>query len=75
MRLYGYQILIGSLPIALIKAIYVSPLRLKKMRNTIMSFNNGKASVPDGFPILFSKKCWHIFKGDLMAAIEDFYNK
>jgi hypothetical protein len=33
-----------------------------------------KAPGPDGFTGTFYNVCWHIIKGDLMAAIECFYH-
>jgi hypothetical protein len=29
---------------------------------------------PDGFIGVFFKKCWHIIRGDVMAAINSFHN-
>lgn len=44
-----------------------------EVRNTIMSFNNGKVLGPVGFTMLFYKKHWQIIKEDLMKFFHNFH--
>ena len=44
------------------------------MFDAIAQLKNNKAPGPDGFPVEFYKKCWHIIKGDLLPMFHDLFS-
>ena len=54
-------------------AILVAPFTEKEVFEAISQMENNKAPGPDGFPVEFYKKCWHIIKGDLLPMFHDLF--
>lgn len=45
-----------------------------EIAHAISQLPSDRVPGPDGFTGIFFKKCWPIIKGDVMAAINSFYN-
>ena len=54
--------------------ILVAPFSEKEVFDAIAQLKNNKAPGPDGFPVEFYKKCWHIIKGDLLPMFHDLFS-
>ena len=54
--------------------ILVAPFSEKEVFDAIAQMKNNKAPGPDGFPVEFYKKCWHIIKGDLLPMFHDLFS-
>ena len=54
--------------------IRVAPFTEKEVFDAIAQLKNNKAPGPDGFPVEFYKKCWHIIKGDLLPMFHDLFS-
>lgn len=50
-----------------------NPFSDKEIQNAIAALPKDKAPGPDGFTGLFFKSCWHIIKGDVVAAVNAFH--
>lgn len=44
-----------------------------EVRNVVFSFEGNKVPGPDGFPLFFFQKFWHIILSDVVAAAQDFF--
>ncbi|XP_038999718.1 uncharacterized protein LOC120125357 [Hibiscus syriacus] len=49
------------------------PLSLEEIRDDVWSCDDSKAPGPDGFNMLFFKKCWEMANDDLVKVFEKFY--
>ena len=50
------------------------PFSEKEVFEVISQMKNNKAPGPNGFPVEFYKKCWHIIKGDLLPLFNDLFS-
>ena len=48
-----------------------APFTEKEVFDAITQMKHNKAPGPDGFPVEFYQKCWHIIKRDLMPMFHD----
>lgn len=52
----------------------VAPILKDEIDRVIKHMPTDKAPGPDGFNVLFMKKCWDIIKGDFYKLCQDFFD-
>jgi hypothetical protein len=61
-------------PVAGLDSI-ADPILQVEVDSVIKKMPSDKAPGPDGFNVLFLKKCWHFIRGDFYSLCEDFYSR
>lgn len=51
------------------------PFLVEEVKNAIMSMEKNKSPEPDGFSMLFYQECWDIIEEDLMAVLDEFFER